>query len=61
MPRPMLRVPPRQYYYAPYKTQCKGFNTEFSLHEILTKIEQGKDLDEEQQVFYDYLKIKGIL
>ena len=60
MPRPMLRVPPRKYYYSPYKTQCLGFNTEFSVEDLRNKVRFDKPLDDDEQTFVNYLKIKEL-
>ena len=58
MPRPMLKVPPRRYFYEPYKTQCRGFNTEFSLEDCRRK-EASNSLNEEERVFVEYIKSIG--
>ena len=55
----MLRVPPRKYSYAPYKTQCVGYNTEFSLEDCRIKDAKGS-LDEEEQVYVNYIKSKNL-
>ncbi len=59
MPRPMLRVPPHRYHYIPYKTQCAGFNTEYSLEDCRRKESRGQ-LNEEEQVFVDHIKSIGL-
>ena len=59
MPRPMLRVPTRKYHYTPYKTQCVGFNTEFSLEDCRVKESKGT-LDNDEQVYVDFIKSEGL-
>ena len=59
MPRPTLRVPPRKYSYVPYRTQCVGFNTEFSLEDCRRK-ETAGTLNEDEQVYVDHIKSIGL-
>ena len=59
MPRPMLRVPHPKYSYDPYKTQCRGFNTEFSLEDCRQKEAKGQ-LNVDEQVFVDHIKFIGL-
>ena len=47
------------YYYEPYKTTISGFNTLFSLEQLKTRLERDEILDDEEQTFINYLKIKG--
>ena len=49
-----------KYYYEPYKTQCRGFNTEFSLEDLRNDIKKGRELNEDEQKFIDHLTKLGL-
>ena len=49
-----------KYYYEPYKTQCRGFNTEFSLEDIRLKLKKGEQLNEDEQKFINHLTTLGL-
>ena len=43
----------------PFETDCAGFNTRFSLHELECKVERGKELTPAEQKFYDYIQSRN--
>ena len=59
MPRPVIKsIKNPVYYYDPFKTQCKGFNTEFSLNDCRIKEARGT-LTIEERAYVDYIKSRG--
>ena len=49
-----------KYYHEPYKTQCKGFNTEFSVEDIRVRLKKGEELNEDEQKFIDHITKLGL-
>ena len=43
----------------PYDTDCAGFNTRFSLHDLECKVNRGVKLTPSEQKFYDYVKSRN--
>jgi len=49
-----------QFYLQPFKTKAKGFNTEFSVHDLHEKVRFGHKLDMYEQQFVDHLKSQNL-
>jgi hypothetical protein len=48
------------YYYEPYKTRVRGFNTEFSRNDLKVKMRRGEELLPCEQVFVDHLRSQNL-
>ena len=60
MTRPTIKpIRNPRYYYEPFKTQCPGFNTEFSVHDLKRRIANGKELTDDEFVFVYHLQSLG--
>ncbi len=49
-----------KYYFEPYKTLCRGFNTEFSVEDIRVRLKRGKELSEDEQKFINHITKLGL-
>ena len=49
-----------KYNREPYKTQCKGFNTEFSVEDIRVRLKKGEELNEDEQKFINHITQLGL-
>ena len=49
-----------KYFREPYKTQCKGFNTEFSVEDLRNRLKRGEELNEEEQKFINHITQLGL-
>ena len=49
-----------KYYREPYKTQCRGFNTEFSVEDIRLRLKKGEELSEDEHKFINHITKLGL-